>query len=86
MLRVCPPGGADASDEGAAGEEQGLRVQEEQGDRLSEERPAQSRGTRDGNTLSDLFVSNCIITYIFIIYVTDKQKFIQAKSTSSPTF
>lgn len=37
-------GGADAPDEGAAGPKQSCREQEEPGDRLSEERPAQSRG------------------------------------------
>lgn len=37
---IFPPGGTDASDEGAAGAEQSCGVQEEQGDRLSEERPA----------------------------------------------
>lgn len=41
---LSPLGGTDASDEGAAGEEPRCRVQEEQGDRLSEERPAQSGG------------------------------------------
>lgn len=39
-------GGADAPDEGAAGPQQSCGEQEEPGDRLSEERPAQSRGDR----------------------------------------
>lgn len=39
-------GGANAPDEGAAGPKQSCREQEEPGDRLSEERPAQSRGDR----------------------------------------
>lgn len=37
-------GGADASDEGAAGPKQSCRVQEKPGDCFPEERPAQSRG------------------------------------------
>lgn len=46
----CPPGGADASDEGPAGKEPSLGEQEEQGDRLAEERPAQGWGERDANS------------------------------------
>ena len=45
-FRRCPPGDADAPDEGAAGEEPRGGVPQEPGDRLSEERPAQIRGQR----------------------------------------
>ena len=44
--RLHPPGGADAPDEGAAGEEPRRGVPQEPGDRLSEEGPAQIRGQR----------------------------------------
>lgn len=39
---VPTPGVTDASDEGAAGEDEGDREQEKQGDRFSEEGPAPS--------------------------------------------
>jgi len=43
-FRRSPPGDADAPDEGAAGEEPRGGVQEEPGDRLSEEGPEEGRG------------------------------------------
>lgn len=63
---ACPPlGGTDAPDEGAAGEEPGDGVQEEQGDRVPEERPAQSGGD-PSEKCCVLCSAMCLITHCLL--------------------
>lgn len=67
LCHFCPLGGTDAPDEGATGEEQGHRVQEEQRDSLSEERPAQSRGKRHGSTHEQQYRFVLLCSCIWIV-------------------